>query len=253
MMATDCDQSASTTMLQEEPIKVTVYSSDDGQYYMKYNGHDAEYELPKNKKKSNSSKSIEKPTTETLYEIDLYCEVCGHDYKSLMSLNRHLRTRKHLNQMAKMKMNEESSVEELKWNDCNNYFMHADVYDSIVQALWNGNANDNVMETSMNVAECSTPSETLEDNSQNVSISDGVSHGTTRFADEKQTMQDISEHEHSLLNSYKCLICDKLFATAQLLMEHTQAMQGKCGTIVDDYADDFDIESVLREIAESLS
>lgn len=288
MDTNECDESmnggASTTVvdaLPEEPIKISIYTSDDGQYHMKYDDYAVTNgaERSKSKRKSNSNKSLAmvKPTTETLYEIDLYCDVCNHDYKSLMSLNRHMRTRKHLNQLAKLNEANEQSAIGRDWSNYDNYLsstydlMPHNVYNSIVQTLLDDDVvgaatnaiitdTTNVLTEPHNVNESGNNFQTTTyDSYENWNNNDCATMNNNVFRDiheamdatandetydENQTIVDIIQR--SMCNSYKCLICGELFPSAQLLQEHTHQMRENCGAKID--GDEFDLETELQKL-----
>lgn len=278
---------AASTMddaLQEEPIKISIYASGDGQYHMKYDDCTVSdgSELPKSKRKSNANKSQSnaKPTTETLYEIDLYCDVCHHDYKSLMSLNRHMRTRKHLNQLAKLNEAHPESAVERDWTHYESYLSTCDlmprnVYDSIVQTLLDdGNgvtdASATIPGTTNTTAEQHCFSNSLHNTIDPYPYADHSSQcATTNYSDNSDIFDEIHEAmdivtagddeaydenksivdiiQRTICNSYKCLVCGDLFASAQLLQEHTEQMRENCAAKIDD-DDDIDLETELEKL-----
>lgn len=280
-----CDESMNSQIcttianeLQEEPIKISIYTSDDGQYHMKYDDYtmNGDVDAPKSNRKSNSNKSpsIVKPTTETLYEIDLYCDVCNHDYKSLMSLNRHMKTRKHLNQLAKMnEVNEQRAVEH-DWTNYESYLstydlMSRNVYNSIVRTLLNDgsdaiDANAMITDTTTNtlieqynVAGCSNFQNTYDSHenyrnqyatTNNNNIFHDIHNAMDVIANSDQT-HDENKTEATDINqchSNKCLVCGELFASVQQLQEHIQRMQENCAAKI--VADDIDLETELKNL-----
>lgn len=273
------DASATTAdAMSEEPIKISIYTSDDGQYHMKYDCNETDdAEMIKSKRKSGSNKSASsaKPATETLYEIDLYCDVCNHDYKSLMSLNRHMRTRKHLNQLAKVNEANEQVAVNRDWSNYDSYLnaydlMPRNVYDSIVRTLLDG-GND-VHETAMVIDPSSTLTEQHNDSNHSFQITYN-SHDdcnnqyvTTECANKNGVFDDIlaamdvtaddgdgtyDENkafvdiiQRSMCN--KCLVCGELFTSAQLLHEHTRQMRENCAAKIVD--NEIDLETELQRL-----
>lgn len=263
--------------LQEEPIKISIYTSDDGQYHMKYDDYTMTggVNAPKSNRKSNSNKapSIVKPTTETLYEIDLYCDVCNHDYKSLMSLNRHMRTRKHLNQLAKMNEANEKRVVERDWTNYESYLstydlMSSDVYNSIVRTLLDDGSDaidanamvtdtTNTLNEQYNVSDSSNFQNTYDshENYHNhyATTNNDIFHeihkamdviaNNDQTNDENKAVFDIKQ-----CHSDKCLVCGELFASVQQLQEHTQRMRENCAAQIVAEADDFDLDAELQNL-----
>lgn len=249
----------------DEPIKISIYTSDDGQYHMKYDNDCTvrdDAKMPKSKRKTNLNKlsTTTKPTTETLYEIDLYCDVCNHDYKSLMSLNRHMKTRKHLNQLAKLNEANEQTVIERDWSNYDNYFSAYDVmprnmYNSIVQTLLDDDAVDAMVTeaTQHNDTGNCFPNtfDSYVNSSKNYVTTKNDIHEAMNAAandatyDENQTIVDTIQR--AICNSYKCLVCGDLFTSAQLLQEHTQQMRENCATKIDG-DDEFDLDAELQNL-----
>lgn len=268
-----------TDALQEEPIKISIYASDDGQYHMKYDDNTVGdgSEMPKSKRKYNANKSTAKPTTEILYEIDLYCDVCHHDYKSLMSLNRHMRTRKHLNQLSKLNEANPESVVERDWTNYDSYLSSCDsmprnVYDSIVLDDGNGVPDASAMvpgatNTSADQHYSSNSLQNTYDPYQYVDYSSQCA--TTSYSSNSDIFDDIHEAmdivatddddtydenkaivdiiQRTMCNSCKCLVCGDLFASAQLLQEHTEQMRENCAAKIDDDID-IDFETELQKL-----
>lgn len=257
---------AVTDTSSEEPIKISIYTSDDGQFHMKYDDCSDDNEMPKSKRKSNANKAsmVVKPTTETLYEIDLYCDVCNHDYKSLMSLNRHMRTRKHLNQLAKLNEANEQRMVGPNWTNYDNYLNACDllphnVYDSIVHSLLN-EGNNGVDATEAAATDTSSEQNIdLVRDFQNIYESFAMN-DSAAFSDIHEAMDVTANNDgeydenkafvdaiqRSVCNSYKCLICGELFASAQLLSMHTHQMRENCVAKIAD--DEFDFETELKKL-----
>lgn len=262
----------------EEPIKISIYTSDDGQYHMKYDCNDIDgAEMTKSKRKSTSNKSPSsaKPATETLYEIDLYCDVCNHDYKSLMSLNRHMRTRKHLNQLAKLNEANEQVAVDRDWSNYDSYLntydlMPCNVYNSIVRTILD--EGDDVHETAMVTDPSSTLTAQHNDSDHSFQFTydsyDDCNnqYATTKCADNRDVFDDIRAAmdvttsdgdetydenkaivdiiQRSMCN--KCLVCGEVFSSAQLLHEHTREMRENCAAKIVD--DKFDLGTELQRL-----
>lgn len=273
------DASATTAdVTSEEPIKISIYTSDDGQYHMKYDCNETYgVEMPRSKRKSNSNKSPSsvKPTTETLYEIDLYCDVCNHDYKSLMSLNRHMRTRKHLNQLAKLNEANEQAVVDRDFSNYDSYLstcglMPRNVYDSIVRTLLDEGHGVNGTETVTDPTSTFTEQHNDSDKSFQINYDlyancnnqyatrkcanggdvfddiraamDVIANDGDENYDESKAIDDVIQRS----TSNKCLVCGEQFSTAQLLHEHNRQMRQNCAAQIDD--DNFDIETELQQL-----
>lgn len=258
-------------ILQEEPIKISIYTSDDGQFHMKYDDCGGPLVNSKYKRKSKSnSTSIVKPTTETLYEIDLYCDICHHDYKSLMSLNRHMKTRKHLNQMAKLNETNEQKIIERDWSNYESSLsayalMPRDVYNSIVQTLLidhNGNAitpstADTLKIPATNQIDATDSNYLMYDGFNNHFASTDYQQISDDFH-ELQNASSVTANDENytvtntiqptVCNDYKCLVCNEQFSTLQLLQEHTQKMRENCATKIDGMHDEFDVEREIQKI-----
>lgn len=118
---------------QEDPIKMFIHLSSNGAYELHY---DRQY-TPVDAVHSES----QQPST-ILYEINLYCSVCDHHYRSLIGFNRHLTTRKHAEQVAKQRLanaNERDNVHR-SWPD----------YESCSSAIANSLSED----TNTHKSEC---------------------------------------------------------------------------------------------------
>lgn len=262
----------------EEPIKISIYTSDDGQYHMKYDCNETYgVEMPRSKRKCNANKSPSsvKSTTETLYEIDLYCDVCNHDYKSLMSLNRHMRTRKHLNQLAKLNEANEQAVVDRDFGNYDSYLstydlMPRNVYESIVRTLQDEGHEVNGTATVTDPTSTSTEQQNDSDkgfqtaydsyaNCNNQYAARKCANGSDVFDDIRAAMDVIANDgdetfdENKAIDDViqrsmcdKCLVCGEQFATAQLLHEHNRQMRENCAAQIDD--DSFDIETELQKL-----
>lgn len=265
---------------QEQPIKISIYSSKDGKYRLKYDDYAAEEEeeadayfsssaeeeedentnfaftnKKKYCKKSVKASKLSKSTTETLYEIDLFCEVCNHDYKSLMSLNRHKRTRKHLNQVAKLNEtgNRPAKSVERDWNNYESYLstyelMPREVYNSIVQTLLEDSDNKVSDNHKLEANNLRTHFSRRRDR---IISGDGL-HRTQNNIYNFNEFSDTSRAYHSFPNygmnangfvstvqpeygqysPFKCPICYEFFPTLYSLESHIEQMSSHCSNIL---------------------
>lgn len=217
----------------EEPIKISIYES-NGLFHMKYDhpecmGQSQNTNVPKTKtrRKNQTNKSSaatsEKPATETLYEIDLFCEICNHDYKSLMSLNRHMKTRKHLAQVAKL--NEAKSEPELnlKWN-----------YDPLINNYDSYNVNR-----------------------QNYQTNNDSYFGTCtqyNYYDTENHMNYINNNNNlpNKSTNYDCTICYETFQSENDLVEHSHNIQYQCTNLIDSINDNFNLDDYINDFDQTM-
>lgn len=236
-MATESDS------MFNEPIKISIYESDDGLFHMKYDDYEQEKpssgstHKPKQKRRNQSTKlhsekSTEKSTTETLYEIDLFCEICNHDYKSLMSLNRHMKTRKHLNQL---KMNEakQNGLDNRDWNLLNRFdALQQGIYDPISSSLFSdSNKKSKNRSSNWSTTQCRECS--------NQEMGFGVN------GNEYSSFMNQSSVYDNSYGNHNCLVCTETFSTPAELDQHSNFMQFNCSNLIDSINDDFDLQREL--------
>lgn len=182
----------------------------------------ANFHKSKSRRKNQANKSAatsEKPATETLYEIDLFCEICNHDYKSLMSLNRHMKTRKHLAQVAKLNEAKNEPELNMKWAECDRLINACDPYQS---NMYTFNRNEPFFD--------SYPTYDCYDNALDFSHS------------ESQPLATSGAKE------YDCSICYETFRSAGVLHDHSQDMQIHCSNLIDDMNENFDLDDFISDI-----
>lgn len=217
----------------EEPIKISIYES-NGLFHMKYDhpecmGQSQNTNVPKTKtrRKNQTNKSSaatsEKPATETLYEIDLFCEICNHDYKSLMSLNRHMKTRKHLAQVAKMNEAKGEPEVNLKWS-CDPLISN---YNSYRNNAYNYQANDPFF------GNCSQYD----------------------YYDNENQMDFLINNSQTIIpnnTDFDCSICYETFQSENGLYEHSQDMQYQCTNLIDNINDNFNLDEYISDFDQNM-
>lgn len=253
-----CNNAIQATTVADEivdiPIKMSVIKADDGQFHLKYDQCDSsdENELENGSTSSRSrsrrvnSKKATQPkiTTETLYEIDLFCNVCNHEYKSLMSLNRHMKTRKHLNQVAKLNPVNEQRHTERDWKNYESYLsayelMPREVYNSIVRTLLedtdtNGH-HDGKRKTKKSIDYLCNEFNDLCTNHSDHSSDD------TNFYHSHFDQMSLNRSPTVI----KCMVCNDKFSSLQLLQKHIQESIAKCSDILDRINDNFNFDLYL--------
>lgn len=121
---------------KENPIKMSIHISSSGNYELQY---DAQYAPV------HTIDSASNNLPNILYEVNLYCSVCDHHYKSLVGLNRHLATRKHADQLAKQQYllrNQHRNKQQYCSNyECYSNEMSPEFYHSIVNHLLEDEVN----------------------------------------------------------------------------------------------------------------
>lgn len=266
----------------DEPIRISIYESDDGNFHMKYDDFNL-YDKNSTSSMRNKQKlkllkinktNAPKSTTETLYEIDLFCAICNHDYKSLMSLNRHIKTRKHLNQVAKMNEGQYEKVIERDWTNYESYLskyelMPREVYNSIVQTLLedsdmvnsaDGEPIENSFKSLRNIRrpkrnhlyDCyngdGNYNASRKSNQLSFNYNDSYYHDTF-FEPNFENSRNQCTQTVELNEEYRCLVCNELFSIGTDLHEHVQQMRKQCSNIIDttSHPFDIDIDFILEE------
>lgn len=261
---------------EDEPIKISIFSSGDGKYHFKYDDYTTEehssspeddeeeddeeedicftsHDKKKYNKKSVKSSKLTKSTTETLYEIDLFCEVCNHDYKSLMSLNRHKRTRKHLNQVAKLNEVEKRTTKSVErdWNNYESYLstyeiMPREVYNSIVQTLLEDSDNKMNNDHRLSVNNLRTNNAKRRDrNAYTYNVNQNNFYNVNEYNQAAQVNYTIPNYgmttngfvpilqpQYGQFSPFKCLICFEFFPTLPSLKAHIEEMSSNCSNII---------------------
>lgn len=156
----------------------------------------------------------------TIYEIDLFCYECNHYYKSVMSFNRHLKTKKHAERVTQLNEfhRRRSKRVEQHWP---NYESYLSQMGWIPHAMYNSIVN------------------TLLEDSENYAASNGA---TSYYPPNGLLLYNKYQQFRNQTKSItQCCVCFEQFPSQEAFDMHKSRMSDLCAATFGDMDADMDI------------
>lgn len=230
----------------KEPIKMSLHTTTDGSIRLTYDD-------------LLDGKGVESADTDcvpskTTYEIDLFCYACNHFYRSLISLNRHFRTKKHSDQVTKL--SEMREVRRAKkrhvqrnWSNYESYLsknglLAREVYDSIVHQLLEDSDNKKTVTKYR-------PANYHQDQANELNRSHNwkQQNDSPQLPHQRFKIRPCTNYKEMYetdsngfdTNTSECFVCFEQFPSPDVLQMHIQNMTNHCSNVIDSMDSDSDI------------